>query len=89
MAQVLRWKTVKTRKDYKCPLCGRIIPKCSDMITAAWADGGSVFSERFCTPCEQYWLNELNGKEIYFGMDFPIYGDDKETWDKIVLEIEN
>ena len=88
MADVLRWQTVKTRKDHKCALCGRIIPKGSTMIVAAWADDGQAFSERFCITCERYWNEELSGEEIDFNFDFPIYGDDKETWEKIRLRVE-
>lgn len=88
MAEVLRWETVKTRKPHRCPLCGRTIPKGKQMVSAAWADGGKAYSEKFCKTCEEYWRNELNGEEISFGCDFPIYGDDKETWDKIRERIE-
>ncbi|MDD5018079.1 MAG: hypothetical protein PHO15_08290 [Eubacteriales bacterium] len=87
MSDVLRWQTVKTRKDHKCPLCGRLIPKGSFMVVAAWADGGSVFSDRFCIPCERYWKEELNSEEVYFDGEL-IYGEDKETWDKIRREVE-
>ena len=88
MAEVLRWQTVKNRKDHRCPLCGRIIPKGSQMTVAAWADGGTVYSSRFCGTCERYWREELNGEELSIGSDFPIYGDDKDTWEKIKAEEE-
>ena len=89
MADILRWETVKTRKDHKCELCGRIIQKSSSMIAAAWADGGEAYSLRFCIPCERYWKEALNGEEISIGNDFPIYGDDEETWEKIRREEED
>jgi hypothetical protein len=88
MADVLRWQTVKTRKDHKCPLCGRTIPAGEKMTVGAWADGGHVFSYRFCVPCERYWQEELSGEEICFEHDSPIYHDDFETWEKIRKEVE-
>ena len=81
MSDVLRWQPVVTRKPCKCPLCRREIPIKSKMIVAAWADGGRVFSEKFCTVCEEYWRCVISGEEITF--DEYIYGDDFESRDLI------
>lgn len=88
MSTVLRWNSVRTRKDHKCPLCGRVISKSSPMIVAAWADGGTVFSERFCLTCERYWREILHGEEICFERDCPIYQDDYSTWERIKQEVD-
>jgi hypothetical protein len=86
MSVILHWQTVKNRKPHKCPLCGRTIPKDEYMISAAWADGGTVWGEKICLVCEEYWHSELNGEE--FSFDDLIYGNDFETWDKIRKEME-
>jgi len=87
MSEILRWQTVKTRKPHECRLCGRTIPTGQNMIVAAWADDGTVFSQRFCLTCEEYWRSELNSEELYSDMD-TVYGDDFETWDKIRQKLE-
>jgi hypothetical protein len=87
VSEILHWDTVKTRKPHKCPLCHRIIPKGDLMVSAAWADGGTVWSEKFCLVCKEYWRSELNSEEIYSDWD-TIYGDDFETWDKIRKKLE-
>jgi len=87
VSEVLRWDTVSIRKPCKCPLCGRTMPIKSRMVSAAWADGGTVFSEKFCRVCEEYWRSELNGEETTFDGD-PIYGDDFETWETMRKKME-
>lgn len=86
MSEVLRWDIVKNRKPHKCRLCGRTIPAGKQMIVGAWADGGTVFSERFCQVCEEYWRSELHSEEISF--DDTIYGSDFEAWDAIRKRME-
>lgn len=88
MTRVLRWQTVKTNKNHECPLCRRMIPVGSKMVVGAWADNNSVYSKRFCLPCEQYWYRQLKGEEICFECDSPIYYGDFETWEKIRKDIE-
>jgi hypothetical protein len=86
MSNILRWSVVRTRKDHQCSLCDRVIPKGNHMVSAAWADAGTVWGSQFCLVCDQYWRHVLHSEEISF--DDPIYGDDKETWDKIRREME-
>ena len=88
MSQVLRWKTVKTRKPHKCSLCNREMPAGTAMVSAAWADAGTVFSEKFCLPCESYWKNELPGEEIYLEGE-TIYGDNREKWEEYRARLED
>jgi len=86
MADLLKWDKVKTRKEHKCGACRRTFPKGSNLISAAWANDGTVYGYYVCPTCAEYWRKELHNEEVYF--DEPIYGDDFATWVQIREQME-
>ena len=86
MSDILRWQTVKTRKPHRCWGCGKSYPARTEMISAAYADGGTVFGCYWCETCEEYIHQHFeSGDECGYG---DIYANDPEGWEALKKETE-
>lgn len=86
MADILRWHTVKTRKPHYCFGCALEYEPGTNMINAAYADGGTVDSCYWCETCTEYMYRYFGlGDETGYG---EIRSNDKETWESIRHELE-
>lgn len=75
----------KTRKPHRCFGCAKEYPAGSDMINAAYADGGTVDSCYWCNTCREYMKRHFRyGDETCYG---EIYASDPEEWNKLNLEL--
>ena len=85
MADILRWKDVKTRKPHKCWGCYKTYPAGTEMVSAAYADGGSVHGCYWCETCVEY-MNRYfeQGDECVRG---DIYAGDPDAWKELQLEL--
>jgi hypothetical protein len=86
MSDILHWEKRKARKPHRCFGCGKTYPAGSQMVHAAYADGGSVDSCYWCVTCIEYMRRYFNpGDEI--GRD-EIYDNDPEGWNALKTELE-
>lgn len=86
MSDILRWEERKTRKPHNCFGCGKTYPAGSEMVNAAYADGGSVSSDYLCHTCEEYMRRYFEpGDETGYG---EIYDNDPEGWNALKAELE-
>ena len=86
MADTLRWERRKTRKPHQCFGCGKTYPAGIEMVNAAYADGGSVYSCYWCETCEEYMRRYFeSGDETCYG---EIYENDPEKWEMLKAEME-
>ena len=85
MSDILRWHEVKTRKSHKCWGCGKEYPAGSQMISAAYADEGTVSGGYWCETCQEYMRRYFeSGDECGKG---EIYANDPKTWDALKMEL--
>ena len=86
MAEILHWNHIKTRKPHRCFGCGKRYPANSDMIHAAYTDGGQAYGCYWCPTCNKYMLRNFEpGDEVCAG---EIYENDPEGWDALRKETE-
>ena len=86
MADILRWKTVKTRKPHLCWGCQKEYSVGTAMVHASYADGGTVFDCYWCETCQEYMHQHFEaGDECGEG---EIYENDPEEWERIRAEQE-
>ncbi|HBG21971.1 MAG TPA: hypothetical protein DDW83_01805 [Peptococcaceae bacterium] len=86
MSDILRWQEVKTRKPHKCWGCDKEYPAGTQMISAAYADGGTVFGGYWCKTCQEYMHRHFeSGDECEQG---EIYENDPDGWEAIKAERE-
>ena len=78
MSKILRYNAVITRKPHICFGCGRKFQPPCKMISAACADGGTVFSYYLCETC-----NKISS-EMHYGDEYGV-GDFRDE----ALEREN
>lgn len=78
MSEILRYNAVITRKPHICFGCGRKFQPPCKMISAACADGGTVYSYYLCETC-----NEISSEMHYW--DEYGFGDFRDE----ALEREN
>lgn len=85
MAKILRWENVKTRKPHSCFGCDKKYLAGTEMVNAAYADSGSVFSCYWCATCEEYMRRHFEyGDETMQG---EIYANDPEGWNDLKEEL--
>ena len=81
MSDILRWKSVKTNKPHNCWGCGKEYPPKTQMISAAYADGGSAMGCYWCETCIEYMRRYFEpGDEAEYGA---IYDGNPEQWNEI------
>ena len=85
MSDILRWETRKTRKPHRCFGCGNEYPTGTEMVNAAYVDGGTVDSCYWCHTCQEYMGRYFrDGDETGYA---EIYLNDREEWEKINAEL--
>lgn len=85
MAEILRWENIKTRAPHCCFGCGKDYPTGTEMVSAAYTDGGSAFSGYWCKTCEEYMRRHFKpGDETGEG---EIYNGDPEGWEALRAEM--
>ena len=67
MGAMLRYDKVTTRAEHVCFGCERMFPPHTKMISAAYADGGTVNSYHLCETCENIVAHMDSGEEYCFG----------------------
>lgn len=67
MAENLRYKKVITRKPHICFGCGRKFDPPANMISAACADCGIVYSYYLCETCDEIVSDMQYGDEYGYG----------------------
>lgn len=67
MGAMLRYDKVTTRVVHVCFGCGRMFPPRTKMISAAYADDGTVNSYHLCETCENIVAHMDSGEEYCFG----------------------
>lgn len=86
MSDILRWETRKTRKPHRCFGCSKAYPAGTEMVSAAYADCGSVSSCYWCATCEEYMRRYFEpGDEVGYG---EIYENDPEQWNQLKEEMK-
>lgn len=81
MSDILRWNEVKTRKPHRCWGCAKTYEPGTLMVSAAYADSGSVSGCYWCKTCLEYMDRHFElGDEIEEG---GIYENDPEGWEAI------
>ena len=86
MSKLLSWKTVKTKKDYKCWGCCKKYSAGTEMIRASYTDSGTAYTIYWCKICEEY-MRKYSKYEDGYGQG-EIYENDKETWEAIKMELK-
>lgn len=86
MSDILRWQERKTRKPHKCFGCGKTYPAGITMISAAYADGGTVDDCYWCGTCQEY-MNRYfeRGDETN---ENGIFENDPDGWNALKAEME-
>jgi len=64
MSQVIRSKTVTTRKDHKCFGCYGTIPKGTAIEVSTCIGDGTVYDVRICDECND-WLSNHNFADYF------------------------
>jgi len=87
VSDILHWKKVKTRKPHKCFGCAKTYPEKTEMIHAAYTDGGQAFGCYWCDTCVEY-MHEYfaSGDEVYRLGE--IFDNDPEGWEVIRSKAE-
>jgi len=86
MSDILRWQQRKTRKPHKCFGCGKAYPSGTSMVSAAYADGGTVQDCYWCETCEEYMHRYFKpGDE---SSENEIFENDPDGWNAINAELE-
>lgn len=67
MSKILRYKLVKTRKPHVCFGCGRCFEPPCQMISAAAAYDGTVWSYYLCESCNKVASDLESWEEFGFG----------------------
>lgn len=84
--EILHWERRKTRKPHRCWGCGKTYPSGSEMIHAAYTDGGQAYGCYWCTTCEEYMRRYFeHGDDVGNG---DIYANDPEGWEALRKEVE-
>lgn len=85
MANIIKSKMVKTRKEHVCFFCAKKYPKNTRMILSSYTDNGTVYSTYCCKVCDEYMMLHFeSGDESGFG---EIYNEHEEEWKRIEAEI--
>lgn len=86
MSNVIKHKTVKTKKDHKCFGCGRKFEKGSILTSVTSVDGGEISTNYWCDVCNEYWDKFMDSEDlIYFG---DLKANDFEEWESIRVKLE-
>lgn len=86
MSEILHWEERTIRKPHHCFECGKVYPASSQMVHAAYADGGSVDRCYWCGTCIEYMHRHFNtGDEIDKN---EIYDNGPEGWNALKTELE-
>ena len=81
MSDILRWNIVKTRKPHKCFGCGKTHPAKTKMVSAAYAEDGSVFGCYWCDVCVEYMHKYFeSGDETGEG---ELFNSDPVLWEEV------
>jgi ferredoxin len=87
VSDILRWEHRTTRKPHRCFGCGKEYSPGTKMVSAAYADGGTVDSCYWCSTCQEYMRRYFKyGDETGYG---EIYANDREGWNKLDQELND